>query len=110
MMEWIKQKHHSVLFKSLEQHYLRGKMFPRCPNCNQPFDFQDISGWVNAEHFKKRGERMNFKPIPNWLEKNLTCARCGERRSVKYEMNGKTYCNGCVLLESLIPDESTDGR
>jgi len=50
---------------------------------------------------------MNFKHIPNWWEKNLTCARCGERRSVKYEMNGKTYCNGCVLLESLMPDEST---
>jgi len=50
---------------------------------------------------------MNFTQISRWWEKNITCAKCGTTKSVKYEMNGKTYCNGCVLLESLMPDEST---
>ena len=51
--QWLREKPHSVLFKSLEQHYRRGQMFPYCPNCEQPFDFRDIKGWVNAEFFKK---------------------------------------------------------
>lgn len=35
--------------------------------------------------------------IPGWPEKRLTCCVCGEKRSVKYEIAGETYCNLCVL-------------
>jgi transcription elongation factor Elf1 len=47
-----------------------------------------------------------FRLISRWLEKDLTCARCGETRSVKYEMNGKTYCNICILSLSIRKEDS----
>jgi len=50
---------------------------------------------------------MYFNPISSWWVKDLVCVKCGTTKSVKYEMNGKTYCNVCVLPESLMPDEST---
>ncbi len=39
----------------------------------------------------------DFQFIPNWREKKLTCTKCGEKRSVKYRVEGKSYCNICVL-------------
>lgn len=38
-----------------------------------------------------------MKYISNWQNKDLVCACCGNTKSVKYEYNGKTYCNGCIL-------------
>lgn len=34
------------------------------------------------------------------------CAKCGKNRSVKYAINGKTYCNKCALLS--IGDEDQE--
>ena len=39
-----------------------------------------------------------MKLIPIEQRKNLVCARCGETKSVKYEINGKHYCNWCILV------------
>lgn len=51
--EWKKEKPYSVLFKGLERDYQRGKMLPTCPKCGDSFDFKNISGWRNAEFFRK---------------------------------------------------------
>ena len=51
--EWVHQKPYSVLFKELERGYQRGKMLPRCPECEQAFDFDHITSWVNAEFFRQ---------------------------------------------------------
>lgn len=49
---------------------------------------------------------ISFRPISRWFEKDLTCAHCGETRSVKYEMDGKTYCNRCILPLSIMKEDS----
>ena len=51
--EWARQKPWSVLFKDLERHYKRGTMLPSCPECEQTFDFNDITFWTNAEYYRK---------------------------------------------------------
>jgi hypothetical protein len=51
--EWIKQKPHSVLFKRLEQQYMRGEMLPYCPKCENLFDFKDVRCFGNAEFYRK---------------------------------------------------------
>lgn len=56
--EWIKTKPYSVLFKDLERSYSRGTMLPSCPRCNQVFDFKEISGWTNAEYYRKWKEHI----------------------------------------------------
>jgi LIM domain. len=38
-----------------------------------------------------------FYPIPNWIEKKLTCTKCKTKLSVKYQIEGNPYCNRCVL-------------
>ena len=38
-----------------------------------------------------------MKIISNWQNKDLVCAYCSSKKSVKYEYNGRTYCNGCIL-------------
>lgn len=35
--------------------------------------------------------------IANWQNKNLVCAYCGSTQSVKYEYNGRNYCNTCMF-------------
>jgi hypothetical protein len=37
-----------------------------------------------------------FNPILNWQDKHLTCSICATKLSVKYEFNGKNYCNICI--------------
>lgn len=56
--QWFKEKPHSVLFKSLEQSYRRGKMLPCCPTCDQLFDFKDVTSFGNAEFYRKLAERL----------------------------------------------------
>jgi uncharacterized Zn finger protein (UPF0148 family) len=38
-----------------------------------------------------------MKLIKGWFEKKLTCSRCKSDKSVKYEHNGKPYCNICII-------------
>lgn len=38
-----------------------------------------------------------MKTIVNWSEQDLTCSKCGETRSVKWEHNEKSLCNKCVI-------------
>ena len=45
-------------------------------------------------------DKIPWKYIGDWTEKKLTCARCGSKLSVKYEMFGLTYCNRCVIPAS----------
>lgn len=52
-IQWQKEKPHSVLFKSLERDYQRGKMLPCCPRCQQPFDYKEINGHTNAEFYRR---------------------------------------------------------
>lgn len=40
-----------------------------------------------------RLELMDFKD-----RIGATCARCGETRSVKYRIGGKTFCNRCAPI------------
>ena len=50
--------------------------------------------------------------VDNWQEKKLTCSKCGETRSVKYEVDGKYLCNKCTLSEQTMEqrfDERFDG-
>lgn len=51
--QWLKEKPHSVLFKELERDYRRGTMLPECPRCNQPFDYTEIRGHINADYYRK---------------------------------------------------------
>ncbi|SEN42939.1 hypothetical protein SAMN04487895_101502 [Paenibacillus sophorae] len=44
----------------------------------------------------KKSMKM-FDPIHKWYDKKLTCTYCGEKRSVKYMVEDKPYCNVCVL-------------
>lgn len=47
---------------------------------------------------------MEFKLIPNWNTKELTCNICGTDKSVKYsvDVNGKdmSICNKCILTKN----------
>ena len=52
---------------------------------------------------KKVQTQVHKEPIPDYQEKQLTCARCGETRSVKYKVvnyNGFEIpiCNKCITL------------
>ena len=40
--------------------------------------------------------RMELLDIKD--RENAICKRCGETRSVKYKIGGKTYCNRCAPL------------
>jgi hypothetical protein len=60
--QWYKEKPWSVLFKKLEQHYKRGEMLPNCPKCRQIFDFKDITGWSNAEFYRKWNAKRGENP------------------------------------------------
>lgn len=51
--QWIKEKPHSIIFKQLERSYQRGTMLPCCPQCEQMFDFKDVTRFVNAEFYRK---------------------------------------------------------
>lgn len=64
-------------------------------------NWQPIDGRIEEVHDIK-----NWRYIPNWPEKHLTCTFCGTDRSVKYsvmvkDVNGKDChvpcCNRCVL-------------
>lgn len=55
--QWIKEKPHSVLFKSLERSYQRGTMLPFCPKCEQLFDFKEVTSFGNARFYKSRGDK-----------------------------------------------------
>jgi len=49
------------------------------------------------------GNKENKKPsnfISDYLSRDLTCSNCGTHRSVKYEINGKPFCNLCVLINT----------
>lgn len=39
----------------------------------------------------------SYKLIESWWLKDNTCAKCKTERSVKYELEGKTYCNACII-------------
>ncbi|ATO50127.1 hypothetical protein P4V86_19340 [Brevibacillus laterosporus] len=56
-LQWFKEKPHSVLFKNLERSYQKGKMLPYCPSCQQLFDFKDVTGFGNAEFYRKLQKR-----------------------------------------------------
>ena len=37
-----------------------------------------------------------LKLVWNWHKMDRTCTRCGEKLSVKYDVDNKPYCNLCV--------------
>lgn len=45
--------------------------------------------------------------IPNWFNKQLTCAKCGTTKSVKYMLEGKPYCNKCILPLAMFAERVT---
>lgn len=49
---------------------------------------------------------MRFVHIHNWKELDRTCSKCETKKSVKYDFNGKQYCNFCIL--SVRKDEKDD--
>jgi hypothetical protein len=55
--QWLKEKPHSVMFKSLERSYNKGTMLPYCPKCEKLFDFKDVTAFGNAEFYRKLEER-----------------------------------------------------
>jgi len=38
--------------------------------------------------------------VPGWQRFSRTCAMCGTNKSVKYDYDGKEYCNLCILSVS----------
>ena len=38
--------------------------------------------------------------VHGWSGFNRTCAMCGTVKSVKYDFDGKEYCNLCILAVS----------
>lgn len=39
-----------------------------------------------------------MKLTEDWRNKDLQCLKCGEKRSVKYEYEGESYCNKCMAI------------
>ena len=44
------------VFKHLEQEY-RSDMLPHCPNCDDVFHFEEITGWTNRKYTRERRSR-----------------------------------------------------
>lgn len=52
MIQWQNEKPRGVMFKEMERMYKKGEMLPRCPSCNEAFDFKDLIRYTNKKFAK----------------------------------------------------------
>jgi len=68
-------------------------------------------GYVDPEDDPEEKEAEvaeRFKLVWGWHKMDRTCTRCGEKRSVKYDVDNRPYCNLCVGRAWRTPEDAED--
>jgi hypothetical protein len=90
----VNYKPHMIVFRELENRYRKrkhGRMLPRCPQCGEPFFFEDIRGWVNEGFYNKKEDGLTDNEI-----KPCECGENGQGLRVFSHSGGVEYWVSCA--------------
>ena len=51
--KWFKNHKEPIALKNIIEDYRFGRI-PKCPKCNEPFDFTEIKAWISGTFYKKK--------------------------------------------------------